>query len=80
MHVCRYMIYNIYNSKEAKPNPEEGGVPVTNVLDYNIVVGDFKLQSCYYIHFWTGMNPLIPPAVGEIIPLLLFYKDGFGIK
>ena len=26
------------------------------------------------------MNPLIPPATGEISSLLSFYKDGFGIK
>ena len=47
--------------------------------DCDIVVNKFKLWLCYYIHFWTntlwkGMNPLIPQL------LLLFYKDGFGIK
>ena len=26
------------------------------------------------------MNPLIPPAMCYIVPLLFFYKDGFGIK
>ena len=26
------------------------------------------------------MNPLIPTAMGYILPLLFFYKDGFGIK
>ena len=26
------------------------------------------------------MNPLILPAMGLIIPLLFFSKDGFGIK
>ena len=26
------------------------------------------------------MNPLILPAMGLIVPLLFFYKDGFGIK
>ena len=35
------------------------------VLDYYIVVGEFKLQLRYYVHFRTytlrkGMNPLIP--------------------
>ena len=40
-----------------------------NVLDYEIVVSEFKLQSCYYIHFQTntlgkGMNMLIPQAMG----------------
>ena len=42
----------------------DGGA--ADILHYNI--SDFKLQSCYYIHFWTdtlgkGMNPLILPAM-----------------
>ena len=42
---------------------------MVKVLDYGIVVSEFKLQSHYYIHFWTntlgkGMNPLILPAMG----------------
>ena len=42
-------------------------------------------SSLFYIHFQTntlrkGMNPLIPPAMGEIVSLLFFYKDVFGIK
>ena len=60
-----------------------GGGPwdvVANVLDFDTVVTKFKLQSCYYVHFWTntlekGKNCLISPAMG-----LFFYKDGFGIK
>ena len=37
-----------------------------NVLDCDIVVSKFKLQSPYYIHFWTNtiekdMNPFTPP-------------------
>ena len=41
-----------------------------NMLDYHIIVSEFKFQSCYYIHFWNtlgkGMNPLIlPPAMGK---------------
>ena len=47
---------------------DKGGCPhnvVANMLDCDIVVSEFKLQSCYYIHFQTntlgkGMNPLIP--------------------
>ena len=36
---------------------------VTNMLDSNIVVGEFNSQSRYYVHFWAntigkGMNPL----------------------
>ena len=39
------------------------------VLDCGIVVSEFELQSCYYIHFRTntlgkGMSPLILPAMG----------------
>ena len=26
------------------------------------------------------MNPLVQPAMGQIISLLFFYKDSFGIK
>ena len=43
------------------------GVPhgvVANVLNIGIVVSEFKLQSCHYVHFLTntlgkGMNSLI---------------------
>ena len=49
-----------------------GGNPcgiVANVLDYDIIVNQFKLHLCYYVHFWTnilgkGMNSLNPLAVG----------------
>ena len=42
---------------------------VANVLDYNILFCEFKLQPQYYIHFRTntlgkGINLLIPPAMG----------------
>ena len=38
---------------------------VVNMLDSDIIVSEFKLQLCFYIHFWTntlgkGMNPFIP--------------------
>ena len=54
-------------------------------LDCKILVSDFELQSRYYVHFWTnalekGMNHVIPPSIGLIVPLLFFYKDGFGIE
>ena len=50
---------------------ESGGVPcgvMVKALDCTIVVRDFKLQSCYYVHFWTNtlgnvMNPLILPSM-----------------
>ena len=42
-----------------------------------IVINEFLLQSCYYVHFQAntlgkGMNPLILPAMGGIAPLLFF--------
>ena len=50
-----------------------------------IVESEFELQSRYYIHFWTttlwkGINPLILPAMGWIVQLLFFLKEGFGIE
>ena len=44
------------------------GVTV-KALDCGIVVSEFVLQSCYYVHFRAntigkGMNPLILPAMG----------------
>ena len=41
---------------------------VINELECNIVISEFKLQSCYYIHFqinilWRGMNTLILSAM-----------------
>ena len=42
---------------------------IVKATDCRIVVSEFKLQSCYYVHLWTntlgkGMNPLILPAMG----------------
>ena len=42
---------------------------VANVLDYDIIVNEFKIQSYNYAYFQTntlgkGMNSLIPPAMG----------------
>ena len=42
---------------------------MVKVMDYEIVVNEFVLQSRYYVHFQTntlgkGMNPLILPAMG----------------
>ena len=39
-----------------------------NVLDCEIVVSEFKLQSQYYFQLWTntlgnGVNSLIPPVM-----------------
>ena len=51
---------------------------MVKALDCGIVVQrEFVLQSRYYVHFWAntlgkGMNPLIFPAMGLIVPLLFF--------
>ena len=55
-----------------------GGVLVmVKAVDCGIVVCEFVLQSRYYVHFRAntigkGMNPLILPAMGYIVPLLFF--------
>ena len=41
------------------------GDVIANLLDFDIGVNEFKLQSCNYLHFGTntlskGMNPIIP--------------------
>ena len=56
---------------------------VVNVLN-NIVVSKFELQSRYCIHLRTNtpgkrMNSLIFSAMGWIVPVMLLYKNGFGI-
>ena len=45
-----------------------GGCVEANVLNCDIVVSEFELQSCYYVHFRTnalpkGINPPYPSAV-----------------
>ena len=49
-----------------------GGCPLgvmVKAMDCGIIISEFVLQSCYYIHFWAntlgkGMNPLLLPAMG----------------
>ena len=58
---------------------------MVKAMDCGIIVSEFILQLRYYIHFRAntlgkGMNPLILPAMGEIVPLLFFLENGFGIK
>ena len=58
---------------------------VANVLDCDIVESRFELQSRFYVHFristlWKGMKPYIPSTMGWMVPLLLFYEDGFGFE
>ena len=61
-------------NKETKPQREierEGGPRgvMVEATDCGIVVSEFVLQSCYYVHFpantlGKGKNPLILPAKG----------------
>ena len=58
---------------------------MTNILDCVLEQSTFELQSRHYIPFQTntlgkGMKTLILPAIDSILPMLYFYKDGFGIK
>ena len=58
---------------------------VANLLDYDIIVSKFELQSSQYIHFRTNtlgsiLNPLIPSDMDLIVSLLCFYMDGLGIE
>ena len=57
---------------------------MVEVLDFGLEVNEFKLQSYYYIKFWIkigkAMNSFILLALGGIVSLLFFYKDGFDIK
>ena len=55
------------------------------MLDCNIVITEFELQSCYRIHFRAnalrkGINTLIFFIMGLIVPLLFFCMCRFGIK
>ena len=58
---------------------------MVKTMDCGIVVSEFVLQWCYYVHFRTStlgkvMNPLILPAMGWIVPLLFFKENSFGIE
>ena len=42
---------------------------MVNAMDWGIIVSEFVLQSCYYVHIrknilGKGMKPLILPAMG----------------
>ena len=58
---------------------------MTKVLDCGLEISEFECYLQYYVHFQNkthgkGMKPLILPAMGSIISVLFFYKDGFGMK
>ena len=59
---------------------------MANVLDCDMVINEFKLQSRNYDHFQTRTigekhePSLSLLAMGQIKPLLSLYKDCLGIK
>ena len=75
-------------SDSKSPQVSWGGFPcgvMVKVMDYEIVVSKFVLQSHYYVYFRAntlgkGMNPFILPAMGQIVPQLFFWENDFGIK
>ena len=57
---------------------------MANILDCEIVVSEFELQSRYYIHIQTnnlgkGMNSRILQDMAWIVSLLFLYKYSFRI-
>ena len=64
---------------------ESSSDAVANVMDCDIVMSKFELQSCYNVHFRSntlreGMKPLIPQSIGKIVPILSFYKGGLALN
>ena len=66
-------------------SPQLQGCPrgvMVKAMHCGIVVGEFVLQSRYYVHFRAntlgkGMNPLIlPPAMGKIVGRTRFFSLG----
>ena len=75
----------IYVKGIKKSSGNEGSRIVANVLNCDIVVREFKLQSWYCIDFRTNtigkdMNALIASVMDLRLALLFFYKGGAGIK
>ena len=53
---------------------------MVKAMDGEIVVSEFGLQSCYYVHFRAnalgkGMNLFILPALGKIAPLTVLLGE-----
>ena len=62
-----------------------GGPHGVNLLDWDIIVSEFKLQYHYWVPFQINtfvkdMNPLSLFSMGQIAPLLSFNNVNFGIK
>ena len=57
IYIDRYLYVYVWKS--------ESPSVMAKVVDYDLEVSEFKLQWCYYIHFWTkgkDINPFIPPT------------------
>ena len=60
---------------------------VANMLNCNIVASEFKLQSCYHVHFQAStfeksyeLSYFNTAPNDWLMSRLLFYKNDFGIK
>ena len=51
---------------------------MAKVQDSNLRLSEVELHSCYKVHF--NNNPFIHSSYRLKLSLLLFYKDGFGIR
>ena len=67
---CLHLLTDVFlrNYKKTENYHQKEGKSLRGVV-VNIVVNEIKLQSCYYVHFWTNtlcksMSTLIPPAMG----------------
>ena len=58
---------------------------MVKTMDCGIVVSEFEppvvlLRSLSDKYPWEKYEPLFLPAMGKIVPLMLFWNDFFGIK
>ena len=87
-----HFIFTLLSSRKAKSTRQQVHLFIVNqpyvycgvmikALDNGIVVSELQLKSRNYVLFqtstlWKSMNP----TMGEIVSLLTFRKDEFGIK
>ena len=58
---------------------------MAKVLNYDLLVNDFEFHSDYYVQFRTNTlgkrtNSLVSPIMTEIVTIVFFYKDSFGVS
>ena len=78
-HVSCIVLYHFKKEKHI------GGE--NNVLDYDIMVGEFEPYSCYYVHFWINtlwkdmeFLPLSVQGMSYIVAVGSFNKDALSLK